>query len=442
MVKRICRFMAGLALLLSAVGLGGCGRTAVHEELNSRAEEPTVIRIAWWGGEERHETTRQVLELYSESHPGVVFEPLTYSWNDYFDMLSLETARGNMPDLIQMDYQYINTYSENGSLADLTPFVEDGTIRTEDMDGKILDSGRIDGRFRGMAMGIAILSMVYNPEVFEEAGIPFPEQDWTWEDFVEICLAIKERTGKYGVAMTPVLDLNLYRYWLRQRGERLFAPDGHSLGYEDDSLYVGYVTLFKTLMDAGAAPVSERWADINAGGQEELPVVRGECGMIQEWNNYPVKVSQANGNLKLVTPPLAEGRTEAALWMKPGMFWCVAETSGVKEECARFIDWFLNSSEANAVLKGDRGVPISGEIRKSLLDDEALGEVQREMFRFTEEAAARCGDTPPPEPAGVDGLNQAFSDSANAFFYEVITAEEAAARFRQKAEEILGEYGE
>lgn len=433
--------MAGFVLLLLGMGLMGCGRIDVHEELNSR-EEPVVIRIAWWGGEERHETTRQALALYSELHPEITFETLTYSWDDYFEMLSLETARGNMPDIIQMDYQYINTYSENGSLADLTPFEEAGILRTENMDREILDSGRIDGRLRGVAITISILSMVYNPEVFDEAGIPYPEPGWTWGDFAEICMTIKERTGKYGVAMTPVLDLNLYHYWLRQQGGQLFSPDGRSLGYKDDSLYVGYVTLFKKLMDAGAAPVSERWADINAGGQEQLPVVSGECGMMQEWNNYPVKVSRINGNLKLVMPPLAEGRTEAGLWMKPGMFWCIAETSDVKEECARFIDWFLNSPQANAVLKGERGVPISKEIRKNFLEDETLGEAQREMFRFAQEAAACCGDTPPPEPAGIEGVKEAFSESANAFFYDVLTAEEAAARFRRRTEEILAEYGE
>ena len=162
---------------------------------------------------------------------------------------------------------------------------------------------------------------------------------------------------------------------------------------------------------------------------------------MQEWNNFAVKVSHVNSGLKIVTPPLAEEGKESGLWMKPGMFWSIAETSEVKEECARFIDFILNSPEANAILRGERGVPISKEVRDRLLEGDLLEEVEQEMFRFTDEAAALCGETPPPEPAGVEGINDAFSETANAFFYDVLTGEEAAAEFRQRANEILAEYG-
>ena len=479
---------AGTALTAAALILtaAGCGRTSMHEELNGRTEHKTVIRIAWWGSEERQEVTMQLLELYSELHPQIVFEPQSYTWEDYFDILSRVTAQGDMPDLIQMDYQYITTYTENGSLADLRPFVEDGTIRTEDIDEAILDSGVINGKLSGIVLGTAILSMVCNPTVFEEAGLPLPDGDWTWDDFADICIQIKGKTGKYGAAMTPILDLNLYHYWVRQHGEELFSPDGRLLGYGDDGMYVGYVELFKGLMECGAVPDSDSWAAISVRGQEQLPVVTGECGMTQEWNNFPVRMSYVNDGLKLITPPLTEAddggvggedspenagmeadqANESAgqgdvrsgesagqggvrsgesagrdgspgLWLKPGMFFSVAETSDVKRECAQFIDWFINSQEANEILRGERGIPVSEKILQSLSGEETLTEVQREMFRFSREAVSLCGDTPPPEPAAIDGINAVFAETANAYFYGVTSVEEAAAEFRRRTNEIL-----
>lgn len=427
-------------LLLSCLLLEGCGNVAVHEELSSREEEPTVIRIAWWGGEERHEITGQVLELYEQIHPDIVFETLPLTWGEYFDSLSLETAQGNMPDLIQMDYQYIITYSENGSLADLLPFVEDGTIRTEDMDESMLNCGMIGGRMSGIALGSAMIATVCNPDVFREADIPLPDVGWTWQDFSDDCRKIKERTGRYGAAMTPILDLNLFHYWVRQHGAELFTQDGSRLGYEDDSVYVEYVTLFKELMELEAVPDSDSWEAINARGAGKLPVVTGEGGMMQEWNNFPVRMSYANDHLYLVTPPLSDEEGRSGLWLKPSMFFSVAETSTVKKECAQFLDWFLNSEEANAVMKGERGVPVSRAVRDSLLESGTLTESQWEMFRFAEEAIALCGDTPGPEPAGIEGINEAFAQTANACFYNMSTAEESAAEFRRRVEEILGKY--
>lgn len=430
---------AAVFMLVLALGMAGCGRVSVHEQLKDKSGEQVVIRIAWWGEEERHKLTREVLEMYSRLHPEVAFEMVTSSWDYYFETLSLETARGNMPDLMQMDYQYIATYSQNGSLGDLTPFVEDGTIRTEDMDGNILRCGEIRGRLTGIAAGTSVLSMVYNPRVFDEAGLSYPENGWNWEDFVNCCVQIKEKTGKFGVAMTPILDMNLFHYWVRQQGDRLFSKDGRSLGYEDEGVYIGYVTLFKELMDVGAAPTPEEWAAISARGAEHFPVVTGEGGLMQEWNNFPVKMGHVNENLKLVSTPLAVQGRDLGLWMKPGMFWSVAETSQVKRECAQLIDWLLNSQEANRILKGERGVPISGKVRKGLLADETLSEAEREMFRFVEEMEDLCGETPPPEPAGIEGLNDAFSDTATAYFYDLISAGEAAKEFRRRAEEILSQ---
>lgn len=445
---RLWKIAVVLLPVVLALAAGGCGNTALYEEGSDRGQGHTVIRVAWWGGEERGVLTEQVLELYSSKHPEITFETQSYTWDEYFNILSLKAAQGDLPDLIQMDYQYITTYSKNGSLADLLPYVENGTIRTDDLDKGILESGMIDGRLTGIVLGTSVLSMICNPEVFAEAGITVPNGNWTWDDFSEICIQIRERTGKYGAAMNPVLDLNLFHYWVRQHGSELFSPDGRSLGYEEDALYAEYMSMFKELIEKDAFPDADSWAAINVRGPEFSPVVTGEGGMMQEWNNYPVKMSYANDSLKLVTQPLlnaGEGddafggnRTGGrGLWMKPGMFFSVAETSNARTECAQFIDWFLNSEEANAILQGERGVPVSEKVRKSLYEDETVPEALRDMLRFSEEVLELCGDTPPPEPAGIDGINEAFSETANLYFYDLATAEEAAAEFRRRTNEIL-----
>lgn len=88
-----------MCTLLSLLA-GGCGDTAVREELGSAGKEQVVIRIAWWGGEERSERTNQALELYTQSHPEIRFETLDSEWADYFQKISREAAMGNMPDIV------------------------------------------------------------------------------------------------------------------------------------------------------------------------------------------------------------------------------------------------------------------------------------------------------------------------------------------------------
>jgi ABC-type sugar transport system, periplasmic component len=248
---------------------------------------------------------------------------------------------------------------------------------------------------------------------------------------------ITEQTGKYGAAMALAVDTNNFNYWVRQHGESLFSEDNRSLGYIDDEIFTEYITMWKELMDKNIVPNPDEWAQIETLGQEASPVVTGEGGMMFEWSNYAAKLSGVNDSLKVITPPLSDTSEEKGLWMKPGMFFSVSETSKVKKEAAKFIDWFVNSEEANDFILGERGTPSSAKVREYMVLSGNLNEKQQEMFQFIDEAAAFCGETPAPDPIGMAELNDAFGNIANAAFYGQISPEEAATNFRAVANEIL-----
>lgn len=135
-------------------------------------------------------------------------------------------------------------------------------------------------------------------------------------------------------------------------------------------------------------------------------------------------------------PPVKEAG-QAALWYKPGMFFSVAETSEVKEECAKFIDWFVNSDEANDIIMGERGTPASSSARDYLVGSGKLSGKQAELFNFATEAADYCGETPAPDPTGISEINTYFKDIAYSVFYGQATPAEAAATFFEQANSVL-----
>ena len=63
--------------------------------------------------------------------------------------------------------------------------------------------------------------------------------------------------------------------------------------------------------------------------------------------DLPLYPEVALGQINMVTPPTRAGG-EQGLWLKPGMFFSVAESSQVKDACAEFINWFVNSEDAAA----------------------------------------------------------------------------------------------
>ena len=62
------------------------------------------------------------------------------------------------------------------------------------------------------------------------------------------------------------------------------------------------------------------------------------------------------------------------------MFFSVAETSKVKKEAAEFINWFVNSEEANDIIMAERGTPVSSKIRDYMVNSGKLSSQQAAMF--------------------------------------------------------------
>lgn len=457
-MRKMKRFLAlGLAgmMALSAAGCSSNSKTtetpaagttapAASTE-GSKAEgstaaasgEDITLKITWWGGQSRHDYTQQLLDKYTELHPNIKFEAVPSGWDGYFDKLATQAAAGAMPDIVQMDYLYISTYAKNNSIADLNPYITDGTIDVSKVDENLYKAGEIDGKMAGMVLGSSLLAVGYNPDVLAEAGLEAPVTDWTWSDYVTMCKTVKEKTGKFGASLGPVDDTNLFNYWVRQHGESLFSADNKSLGYADDQVCVDFIKMWADLMEAGANPNPDEYAAIQTLGQEAGPVVTGDAATIIEWNNYANKVSSVNDKLKIATPPLSDDTDNKGLWMKPGMFFSVAETSKYKKEAAEFIDWFINSTEANDIIMAERGVPVSSEVRDYLKSSGNLSVQQEDMFTYVDDALALCGATPAPDPIGMSEVNEAFKNAAYSAFYGQSTPEEAAKTFREEADAIL-----
>ena len=401
----------------------------------NETEKATEISIAWWGGDIRNAYTQEMINTYS-ANSGVKFNATMAAWDGYWEKLATQAAGGNFPTISQMDYLYISTYANNGSVADLTPFIEDGTIDVSTIDPSLLNTGVINGKQVAIPLTTSMLTIPFNTNVIEEAGLDFPDETWTWDEFEQLCLTVTEKTGKYGYTHN-YSDVNLLNYWIRERGAKLFSADNKSLGYDDDQLLIDFIDLHKRLTDAGSMPTPDEWVTIVANGEEGRPVPMGQGATLYQSSTYAVQMSGVCTDIVLNSPPrLPDG--EKALWLKPGMFFCIAASATPEQQkaAAEFINWFINSNDAADYYGTERGIPASSTVRDYLQTKE-LTDQERDMFSYYDVAASLAGECPPPDPAGIAEVNKAFSTIMDLVMYGQIDSTEAAASFRQQANEIL-----
>ena len=398
------------------------------------AEEQITLRVSWWGSQDRHNRTLAAIELFEERYPHVTVEAEFVGWNDYWERIATQAAGRNLPDVFQQDMQYIDLYSSRGMLLDLNPYVENGLLDTTFIADTELAGGKIDGKLYGINLGSNALVGIIDPEMFAQAGVEPPGPEWTWDDYVQIAQAI---TGKLGVPFAPVLPgqiFHAFQHVLRQRGLSLYATAGSGLGYDDDQILADLLQLDLDLTNQGVLASPAVRDEI--GSLEEEPMITKEAASVWHWSNAIVALTvAADRPLALITLPKAKDQVKEGLYVKPSMFFSVAETSPHKELAVEFIDFFINDVEANKILFAERGVPISAKVREGL--EPLLTDVQVQMFNYLNLITQHSSAIDPPEPPGHPEVLRLLQDIESMVLHGAETPLDAAKMFRQEATRIL-----
>ena len=116
---------------------------------------------------------------------------------------------------------------------------------------------------------------------------------------------------------------------------------------------------------------------------------------------------------------------------------CISKDSQYKEEAAKFISWFQNSTECNNVLKGERGIPVNDAVREALEAEASDG--QKIMYDYVK----LVGTFETPEkinvlsPAGQDEVVDNYRNYIQQVVAGDITASEAADKTYEDAKKLF-----
>lgn len=413
-----------VALLAASMVFAGGGK----EKETAVDDGKITLNIYWWGNQIRNDVTQKAIDLYMSENPDIVIKAEFADWSGYWDRLSATAAGGNMPDIVQMDYSYLNQYQQNGLLADLNPFFEDGTIDTSKIPQSIIESGSIDGHCYALSLGSNAPMMVYDPAVLEAAGLTMPDQ-LTVEELYDMAEVIYEKTG---VSTYYDAGINMMQVIARTNGSHLFDE----LAVGDETSMTKHWNYVKWFADAPSAISPDLLSEKNPDIVETKPIADGTTWNDFSFSNQYIAIVNAAGRpLTITMYPTTDDAVSQPMYLKPSQFFSIAETSKHKAEAAAFIDWFTNSVEANEILMGERGIPINTDVAtaiKPLVDANSQA-----IFDYIDKVGTIATPIDAPDPAGKGEIEAIGKTTAEELRYGYLTAEEATADFVSRAESIL-----
>jgi multiple sugar transport system substrate-binding protein len=390
MAVRINRreLFAGAAALASLGALGARGAWA----------QDARIRLLWWGNTDRNERTAKVIELFTAANPGVAVEGESAGWDDYWTRLATQTAGGNAPDVMQMDYRYIFEYARRGVLLPLDEAVASGDLDLSGFSEAAIAGGKVDGTLYGISLGANSSTMIVNTQAFEEAGVAMPEWGISWDDYATRMAELTEKAGKRGFYGSPDGggDEPTFELWLRQRGKALYDAEG-KLGF-DAADATGWYTMWQAMRDSGACVP----ADLQALDQltiETSMLTLGHAATAFNHSNQIVGFQAINqAPLVMLPKPTGGEGSQPGQYLKPSMFFSAYANTGVASESAKLVNYFINDPAATEVLGVERGVPESSAVRAELAN--TLDELGKAQIDFIDRLGDLAGPLPPPPPAG------------------------------------------
>jgi len=163
-----------LALIVASVT--GCAAPLAP---SSPTSEPITLRFAYLQ-EEKGEAYEKLSAEFHDTHPNITVEV------QQIEDLSYVTSEGSQIDVFETSQFNLVSLVETDAILNLHPILQgDPHGIVGDFYPHILEAFTWCGQIWGVPADVDPWVLYYNKDLFDQANVPYPEPEWTWNEFLE-----------------------------------------------------------------------------------------------------------------------------------------------------------------------------------------------------------------------------------------------------------------
>ncbi|WP_163195157.1 ABC transporter substrate-binding protein [Clostridium thermarum] len=227
-LKRFAAISIGLVLALSAITGCSSGKsntdtktdtnTNVPAGDNEKSDEPITLSFMGWGNPEEQKVFENLVKQFEEKHKNIKVDYVNVPPADFMVKLQAMVAANKAPDVFYMPGDNFYAWADSGKLANLTPFLsESTTFNPDNVWPEALNRYRYnsatkmvgEGDLYALPKDVGPWAMVYNKNIFKEAGLPEPDpsKPLDWNEIIELAKKLTKGSGpekQYGISNVPL----------------------------------------------------------------------------------------------------------------------------------------------------------------------------------------------------------------------------------------------
>lgn len=252
-MKRMKKFVAlGLTVAMTATLFAGCGKS----EGDGEGKDGKVhIRFATWDDAEILDGQQECVDKFNASQDKIEVSLEAYG-NDFDKKLTASMGAGDAPDVMYMwDYP---TYGD--ALEPLDERIEaEGAEFKDNFYEALWPYNSKDNVTYGVPVSVVTSCLYYNKDIFDEAGVEYPTDEWTWEDVEKASQAIQSKVENvngysFGMKTLPYT----FEMYLWSNGTAFVDKDGKMDGNINSEKAVEAFETFQNMEKDGVAYAVEK----------------------------------------------------------------------------------------------------------------------------------------------------------------------------------------
>ena len=358
----------------TAAAPAGTTAAAAAGETAAASTEPVTLRFSWWGGDSRHAATEEAVKAFMAKYPNITVECEYGAWTGWEEKQSLAILGGEAADVMQINWNWIEAYSQNGtSFANLEDYAD--VLDLTQFPQASLDLCKADGKLMAVPVALTGRLFYWNKTTFDEVGCDLPTDE---ASLLAAGEAFKNfDADAYPLALGEYDRMIFMVYYLESKYNKPWVENGE-IQYSAEEIQEGLDFMTK-LEEAHVIPtIATLNGDMADSLDKNAKWIDGKYAGIFEWDSSAskfekaVKESTNKPGQEFVIGDFIKFGDYNGGFTKISMGMAVTASSEHPKEAAMLINYLLNDPEGIEICSTERGIPCSAEAVK-VLDEKGLG---------------------------------------------------------------------
>lgn len=340
------RSLIGAAGAASALALTGrVGRA--QAQATPYAGEEVTITYGFWDSAQEAAIEAQI-EAFKAVQPNITVEPQIVPWADYWTQLQTAVAGGETFDVFWINSASLPVYASSDALLPIEPIIGGNGIDPAMFPAPLVEMYAYEGVQYGLPRDFDTIALFYNKDIFDAAGVEYPTEAWTWEDFRATAEQLTdEGNGIWGAGLQTSWQENYYNF-IWQNGGQLLNEDRTACIVDEPAACEAFEYLTGFFTDELTPSIAVQQS--NPVADSLFPA--GQVAMMTGGSFRAGAYGSAEANIDVA--PLPQGQSRAtAIHGLANVIWSGSQNQAAALEFVKF----LAGEEAETIL-GESGATI------------------------------------------------------------------------------------